>query len=206
MEDKNIDLIIRLEHPDDYEDVLRLNYEAFQTLDYPGRVREDEHYLIYLLRGSKSVIPELTFVAEQGGKIVAHILYTNSVIEHPDGQVTPTITFGPVCVHPKLHRQGIGAAIIKHSMDKARELGHGAVLITGVTDYYPKLGFKRAREYNLTLEDGTSEDSFMAYELIPGYIKSEGKLKFLAPEYALSEVQDERFETFHKKFLEEYYT
>ncbi|MCL1918298.1 MAG: hypothetical protein FWG14_08280 [Peptococcaceae bacterium] len=39
-------------------------------------------------------------------------------------------------------------------MEKAREMGFGAVLIMGVPDYYPRLGFKRAREYNLTLEDG----------------------------------------------------
>jgi len=38
-------MIIRPEHPNDYNAILRLTYEAFLTLDYPGRRRMDEHYL-----------------------------------------------------------------------------------------------------------------------------------------------------------------
>jgi|GEM_PF-1399114 len=77
-------MIIRPEHPNDYNAILRLTYEAFLTLDYPGRRRMGEHYLIYLLQGSTFVIPELCFVAEQDGEIVGHILYTKSEILRPD--------------------------------------------------------------------------------------------------------------------------
>lgn len=42
-------LTIRLEQPEDHNAILRLTYEAFLTLDYPGRRRIDEHYLIHLL-------------------------------------------------------------------------------------------------------------------------------------------------------------
>jgi predicted GNAT family acetyltransferase len=115
-----------------------------------------------------------------------------------------TITFGPLSVLPKYHKQGIGTALVRHSLEKAREMGFGAVLITGIPDYYPKLGFKRARAYELTLEDGTAADSFMAFELVPGYLSGGGVLHFLPPEFEQAENDDEGYEAFHAQFLAGY--
>ncbi len=198
-------MIIRPEHPEDYPAILRLTYEAFLTLDYPGRRRVDEHYLIYLLQSSPFVIPELCFVAEQDGEIVGHILFTKSEIRLPDGRAKDAITFGPLSILPERQRQGIGASLIAHSMEKARDLGFGAVLITGVPDYYPKLGFKRARDYGLTLPDGTAEDFFMAYELQPAYLAGGGTLHFLPPQFEQAEKDDVEFADFHEKFMSENY-
>jgi predicted N-acetyltransferase YhbS len=205
---------IRLETPGDYDALERLTYEAFLTLDFPGRRRMDEHYLIWLLQGSPFIIPELCFAAEMddgsaGGKsndneIAGHILYTRSEILRPDGLATGTITFGPLSVLPKYQRQGIGTALVRHSLKKAREMGFGGVLITGIPAYYPKLGFRRAREYELTLEDGTADDSFMAYELVPGHLSGGGVLHFLPPEFERAENDDEGYEAFHAQFLERY--
>ncbi len=194
-------LEIRLEQPDDYPAILRLTYRSFLTLDYPGRRRMDEHYLLHLLQGSPFVIPELCFVAVLDGTIVGHILYTKSEILRPDGTKRDTITFGPLSVLPERQRQGIGAALVRRSMEKAREMGFGAILITGVPDYYPKLGFQRAREYHLTLPDGTADDSFMAYELVRGSLSGGGVLRFLPPEFKQAEDDDAGFAAFHAQFL-----
>lgn len=196
---------IREERPEGYNSILKLTYEAFLTLDYPGRRRIDEHFLVSLLRGSEFVIPELCFVMEHNGEIVGHILYTKSEVLKADGTKIPTITFGPLSVLPKYHRQGIGSALVRHSLEKAQEVGYGAVLITGVPDYYPKLGFKRAREYGLTLPDGTSPDAFMVYELKPNYLCDGGVCHFLAPEYERAENDDAGFASFHRSFMAEYY-
>ncbi len=198
-------MLIRPEHPEDYTDVLRLTYQAFLTLDYPGRRRIDEHYLIYLLQGSPFVIPELCFVAQQDGEIVGHILYTKSEIMKPDGSAKYTVTFGPLSVQPHLQRQGIGSALVRHSMDRARQMGFGAVMITGVPDYYPKLGFKRAKDYELTLPDGSADDAFMAFELETGYLSGGGTLHFLPSEFEQAENDDAGFEAFHKRFMADNY-
>jgi predicted N-acetyltransferase YhbS len=199
-------MIIRQEQPSDYAAVLRLTYEAFQTapLVAPGRMRCDEHYLVHLLQGCKYIIPQLCFVAVQDGEIVGHILYTQSKVCRPDGGETDTITFGPLSVLPKYHKQGIGRVLVMHSLEKACEMGFGAVLITGVPDYYPKLGFRRAKEFGLTLEDGTVPDYFMTYELIPGYLSGGGTLHFLPHEFEMSERDDGAFEKFHAQFIREY--
>jgi predicted N-acetyltransferase YhbS len=199
-------LIIREEQPADYNSKLKLTYEAFLTLDYPGRLRMDEHFLISLLRGSKFVIPKLCLAAEcSGGELVGHILFTRSEILRADGTKIQTITFGPLSVLPKYHRRGIGSELVRHSLNKARELGHSAVIITGVPDYYPKLGFKRARQYGLVLPDGTAPDEFMVYELVPGSLKGGGEFRLLAPEYELAETDNAGFEQFHRIFMNENY-
>jgi predicted N-acetyltransferase YhbS len=201
-----MNIFIRNEMPNDYEAILRLTYEAFLTLDYPGRRRIDEHYLIHLLQNSPHVIPELCYVVEAEGKIVGHILYTKSKVIRPDETEVQTVTFGPLSVHPQYHRQGIGRMLVNRSMEKAREMGFAAVLITGVPDYYPKLGFVRAREYGLTLPDGSSDDSFMAYELKSGALHGGGTLRFLSEaEFDRAEQDDAGFAAFHQAFMRAYY-
>lgn len=198
-------MVIRMERPEDYDTILRLTYQAFLTLDYPGRRRTDEHYLVHLLQGSPFVIPALCFVAEAEGEIVGHILYTRGEILRPDGSTKEALAFGPLSVLPQYHRQGIGSALVRSSLDRAREMGFGAVLITGVPAYYPKLGFKRARVYGLTLPDGTANDSFMAYALTPGYLSGGGIFRFLPPEFEQAETDDADFEAFHKAFMQEHF-
>lgn len=192
---------IRKEVAADYEAILRLTYAAFQTLDYPGRRRMDEHYFISLLRNSPLVIPELCFVAEYEGEIVGHILYAKTGFHRPDGSVAPTITFAPLSVLPKYHKQGIGRALVQHSLAAARELDWGAVLITGVPDYYPRLGFARAAAYGLCYVGGSSFDAFMAYELIPGYLVGGGIHDIYPPEYDLAEQDDAGYEVFHRAYM-----
>jgi uncharacterized protein YdhG (YjbR/CyaY superfamily) len=101
-------------------------------------------------------------------------MYTRSKIVRPNGDETATLTFGPVSVKPELHNRGFGAEIIRHSLDRAREQGFGAVIILGHPAYYPRFGFKPASEYNLTMPDGAAFDAFMAAELADGYLGDDG--------------------------------
>ena len=201
----HLKITIRNERRDDYPTILRLTYEAFLTLTYPEKRRMDEHSLIHLLQNSAEVVPELCYVAEYEGEIVGHILYTRSRFRRPDGSEADAVTFGPLSVSPMYHRQGIGKALVMHSMEKAREMGFGAVLIVGVPDYYPKLGFKRARDYGLSFADGSAIDPFMAYELAPGYLTGGGVYHCWAPEFDMAEHDDVGYEAFNKQFMREYF-
>jgi len=170
---------LRLEQPADYSAVERLTYNAFQTMVYPdgSKVSEvTEHYLVNIMRGSPAFIAELDYVGEVGGEIVAHIAYTKSKVKRPDSTELSTITFGPVSVKPELHRRGLGAEIITFSLDRAKELGYGAVIIVGHPAYYPRFGFRRAEEFGLSLPKGLSvhDGAFMALELTTGYLGSAG--------------------------------
>lgn len=168
---------IRPEEPRDYVAVERLTLAAFETFTYPDGSRDPfvkEHYIVHTMRDVPAFVPELDFVGELDGEIVANIIYTKSKVVRTDGSEVTTLTFGPVSVKPELHGQGLGSEIIRHSLTRAGELGFGAVIIVGHPGYYPRFGFKAASEYGLTMPDGSTMEPLMAMELADGYLGTEG--------------------------------
>ena len=51
------------------------------------------------------------------------------------------MTFGPISIAPEYKRQGYGSRLLRHSMQAARQLGAGALAITGDIAFYGKAGF-----------------------------------------------------------------
>ena len=194
-------MTIRVEPPSDYAAVERLTFAAFETMNLPGRTHTNEHFLVSLLRSDPWFIPELDFVAELDGEIVGSIFYSRSKIVRPDGGETGTITFGPVSVAPKLHGKGIGSALIRHSLERARQMDLRAVLIMGHPGYYPRFGFTGASNFGLTLADGAIHDAFMALELAPGTLSAAGGWWQCAKAFDTCENERQAFEAYHRAFI-----
>lgn len=74
---------LRTEQPADYAETEHVTREAFWNHYSPGC---NEHYLLHIMRGSPSFIPELDVVAVHGGRIVGNIVYAKSVIRTDDGK------------------------------------------------------------------------------------------------------------------------
>lgn len=167
---------IRPETPADHRKVEELTRKAFADMDLPGReiFREpgeppcDEHLLVHRLRESPIFVPELDFVAERSGEIVGHILYTKCQVVDADGAKNELLVFGPLSVLPENQGQGIGADLVRHSLDAAADLGYKGVVIYGHPDYYARFGFVNAKRYGITTPQGDNPDYFMALELAPG--------------------------------------
>jgi predicted N-acetyltransferase YhbS len=155
-------LTIRREEPSDFRIVEELTREAFWNHHLPGC---DEHYLVHIMRSSPDFIPALDFVALQDNTIVGNIMYTKSAIQEVSGNLFPAITFGPISVLPAYQKQGIGKALIKHSFDEARKLGHKAVIIYGFPSYYSRFGFKSCIKHHITNTDGKFPKAMQVYEL-----------------------------------------
>jgi predicted N-acetyltransferase YhbS len=162
-------LAIRLERPNDYKAVEQLTFAAFETMELPGRTHTNEHFQAHLLRTDEAFASELDFAAELDREIVSNILYSKCKILRPDGAETAALVFGPLSVKPELHGQGIGSLLVRHSLDRARELGYTPVLIMGHPDYYYRFGFIPASKFGITMPDGASFDAFMALELAPAH-------------------------------------
>mgnify|MGYP002508525455 CR=1 FL=1 len=64
--------------------------------------------------------------------------------------------FGPLSVLPEYQRQGIGQALIRTMIEKAKKLGYGAILFFGRPEYYPQFGFKEAVIYGISDAEGYS--------------------------------------------------
>lgn len=153
-------MIIRKETVQDQPGVYTVNSLAFQ--------RDDEANLVDILR--EAADPVISLVAEDGGRIVGHVLFSPVTIAgHPDRHVAG---LGPLAVVPERQREGIGSQLVTRGLDECRKLGFGAAVVLGHPEYYPRFGFARASRFGLKCEYDVPDDVFMALELIPGYLNA----------------------------------
>ena len=164
------DYTIRLERSEEHRDVENLVREAFWNVYRPGC---SEHYVIHVLRDDPAFVKELDFVMEQDGRLIGQNMFMKTVIQADDGRVIPVLTMGPIGILPELKRQGYGKALLDYSLEKATELGFGAVLFEGNIDFYGKSGFDYADRFGIRYHD-LPEDAdasfFLCKELVPGYL------------------------------------
>jgi len=160
-----VDIKIRLEEEKDFNKVEELTREAFWNLYRPGC---DEHYLVHTMRKHADFIDDLDCVAEIGGQIVGSIMYTKSHIENEDNERIETATFGPLCVHPKFQRMGIGTKLIEHTKGLVIHKGYPAIIILGDPHNYCKHGFKTGKDFNVSTNDGKYPLGLLVLELKNG--------------------------------------
>lgn len=166
----NNDYTIRLETPRDYREVENLTREAFWNVYHPGCT---EHYVLHVLRHDPAFVPELSLVMEKNSRLIGHVMYMHSGIRTDDGRVISTMTFGPISISPTYQRQGYGTILLRHSMEAARQMGAGALLISGNIDFYEKAGFVVASTCGIHYFAEPREAEvpyFLLCELEPGYL------------------------------------
>lgn len=162
------DITIRDEKENDFFLVEKMIRQAFWNVYKPEC---DEHYLTHILRLHGDYIPELTRVAVFQGEIVGAIFYAKSKLICKD-RTYEVITFGPLGVDPRFQRQGIGAMLMRETIEAAKNLGYKAIIIYGEPDYYPRFGFQRAEAYNITQPARTYLDALMVYELEDEFLQN----------------------------------
>jgi Predicted acetyltransferase len=167
---KTMDYTIRSEKKEEHREVENLIRESFWNVYRPGC---SEHYVIHVLRDDPAFVQQLDFVMEQDGSLIGQNMFMKTVINADDGRVIPVLTMGPICITPELKRKGYGKAILDYSLEKATELGFGAVLFEGNIGFYGKSGFDYARNLGIRYHDlpeGADDSFFLCKELISGYL------------------------------------
>ena len=188
---------IRLEKKEEYGKIENLVRESFWNVYRPGCL---EHYVLNQLRNDKAFVPELDFVMEQDGKLIGQNMFMHATIKSDDGRDIPIMTMGPICIANDLKRKGYGKILLDYSLEKAKELGCGAVCFEGNIDFYGKSGFTFASEYGIRyhgLPEGEDASFFLCKELIPGYLDG------ITGEYATPAgyfVDEKAAEEFDKQF------
>ncbi len=164
------DITIRLEKKAEYREVENLIRESFWNVYRPGC---SEHYVIHVLRDDPAFVKELDFVMEQNGRLIGQNMFMRTVINSDDGGDIDVLTMGPICITPELKRKGYGKLLLDYSLERAKEMGFGAVLFEGNIDFYGKSGFDFAHNYGIRYHDlpEDADDSFfLCKELTPGYL------------------------------------
>ena len=190
-------IIIRLEKKEEYREVENLVRESFWNVYRPGCL---EHYVLNQLRNDKDFVKELDFVMEKDGKIIGQNMFMRAVIKADNEKEIPIMAMGPICIANELKRKGYGKMLLDYSVDKAKELGCGALCFEGNIDFYGKSGFTFASKFGIRYHDlpeGADASFFLCKELIPGYLKN------ITGEYTPPKgyfVNEKEVEEFDKQF------
>ena len=188
------DCIIRLEKTEEHRETETLVREAFWNVYRPGCL---EHYVLNQLRNDEAFVPELNFVMEKDGRLIGQNIFMRAVIKADDGSDLPIMTMGPICITPKLQGKGYGKILLDYSLEKAAELGCGALCFEGNINFYGKSGFTYASEFGIRyhgLPEGADASFFLCKELKKGYLDGISG-EYTPPKgYFVDEAQAEEFD------------
>lgn len=148
-------LSLRPELPQDGEAIERLHERAFG----PGRFARTA----FRLREGAPSGTAFSFTAMVGTLLVGSVRLTPVWAGRAEA-----LMLGPLAVDPAFEKRGIGAALIRRSLQGAREAGQGLVMLVGDEPYYARFGFRTVPAGQLALPGPVDPARFLVTELRDG--------------------------------------
>lgn len=189
-----MNLSVRLENENDFNEVENMTREAFWDVYKPGC---DEHLIVNKIRKTDVFIKELAFVACDEERVVGSIIYSKAKVINEKNVQFEILCMGPLGVLPSYQGKGVGALLMKHSIKVAKALNYNGIIIFGSPRYYHRFGFEDAKKYNIQTSLGANFEQFMALELYEGTLKEVSGKYYESPVF---EINKEELEVFEKQF------
>lgn len=124
---------------------------------------------VYRLREGVAHLKPLAFVVrDPNGVLLGSIRYWPVVIGE---DAVSAVMLGPVAVHPDYQGQGIGRALIRHSLYAATRQGHRICILVGDKPYYEPFGFRSAADHGLEMPGWVERERFQVMELAAGALE-----------------------------------
>lgn len=118
------------------------------------------------LREGRMPAEGLSLVIDRDGDIIGTVrLWHVSA-----GRDRPALMLGPIAIDPALQSLGLGGKLMRAALERAADLGHGAVLLVGDAPYYERFGFSAAKTGCLWLPGPYERSRFLALEFEAGYL------------------------------------
>jgi putative acetyltransferase len=164
--------VIRLAREDDWPSILEVHRAAFDDDDVPRLAAE--------LHGRADLyVPELSFVAEEEGVVVGHVMNTWNWMEETEERV---LQLSPLGVLPAHQRRGHGSGLVRASLDAARAAGEPLLLVQGDPAYYGPFGFVQASSLGLLRPPEALNDyGFQVAVLEPEATLPKGRVVYSEP-------------------------
>lgn len=110
------------------------------------------------------------FMPSRGLALVARnefgtIIGTVRLWDVETGNGKPALLLGPLAVDCTCKSSGIGSALMDAAINKAAELGHGAILLVGDAPYYKRFGFSADLTQQLAMPGPYEQHRFLGLEL-----------------------------------------
>jgi predicted N-acetyltransferase YhbS len=140
----------------------------------PGRFAKSSERL----REGRKPAPGLAFVARRAGRLVG----TLRLWPVMTGTGHLCLLLGPLAVTADFRSLGIGAALMRQALHRAKALGHRAVLLVGDAAYYDRFGFSADKTGALRMPGPTAQHRLLGCELVPNALSgARGLIAALSP-------------------------
>jgi putative acetyltransferase len=158
---------IRPEKPSEFAAIYAFVKTAFATA---RRSDGDEQDFVDRLRARGGYIPELALVAEDEGRLIAHLMLTRLSVATTSGP-RPALLLAPVSVAAERRNEGVGTRLVDEAVRRATKRGHAAVFVVGDPSYYGRFGFVPSVQFGIVNTSGIGEAYVMALPLAPGGLR-----------------------------------
>jgi putative acetyltransferase len=146
-------MLVRTETAADHAAVAAVVTAAFEG-------RPEEALLVDLIRRSDGFDPDLTLVADDGGEVVGHVVFSRVGFEGTGP--AQVYCLAPLSVHPDRQRRGVGSALTREGLRRLDERGEPMVILEGIPAYYPRFGFEPASAHGIEPPDpGVPDEAFL---------------------------------------------
>jgi putative acetyltransferase len=135
--------------------------EAIRRVIVDAFGRNDESRLLEELRSDGDLA--ISIVAEEAGEVCGHIALSR--LKSPVG----ACALAPLSVLRTMQHQGIGSALVRRAVERARESGYEIIFVVGKPRYYTRFGFKTEEAASFPCR--YAGPHFMALNLIGRRIK-----------------------------------
>ncbi|MFO1095067.1 MAG: N-acetyltransferase [Planctomycetaceae bacterium] len=149
-----IEVLVENEYADDVGEIRSVNDAAF------GQAAEGA--IVDALRAEGALA--ISLVARREEKVIGHVALS-PVETVTTGELV--LGLGPVGVLPAEQRRGIGSALIRAGLERAKAERWDGVVVLGYRAYYRRFGFEPASRFGMRCEYDVPDESFMAIELTP---------------------------------------
>lgn len=147
--------------PDEFDEVCQLSADAFDDqVDIPR--------LLHALQQSWSWEDAMSFVAEDEGELIGHVLYNHAFVDAPE-HLLNVLVLSPVSVRPDRQRAGVGTRLINESMSIVALRDEPLVFLEGDPRYYRRFGFVPGSGLGFTAPSVRIPDPAFMVHLLPNY-------------------------------------
>jgi predicted N-acetyltransferase YhbS len=99
---------------------------------------------------------------------------------------TPALLLGPLVVSPERQNIGVGLALMKEGLRRAKAAGHTLVILVGDVPYYARAGFQKLPDGQLIMPGPVNPERFLYLELAEGALSKARGL--VLPPHRFAEV------------------
>lgn len=117
------------------------------------------------LREGRLPAEGLALVAEdRAGRLIGTVR-----LWHVDaGEAGSSLMLGPIAVDADARSLGVGGALMRAAIGRAKRFGHRSIVLVGDAPYYERFGFSAGLALGLDLPGPVDRARFLALELEPG--------------------------------------